>query len=178
MSDIPTSGAISLNQMHTEVDGASGSIVSINDADIRGLIGKGSGATMSFSEWWGASNSIDTQSLVVGTVTPNATYTGTYIGASQGGQHSASSAGTWTTGSMSDGTCNFKSGAYYRGLYWQSTYTYSSSTKAHLNIAGTHSNSGWTSLNTGTGTTLTRSSMSYATNSFLNTTTWQNGRAN
>jgi hypothetical protein len=173
MSDIPTSGAISLNQMHTEVDGASGSIVSINDADIRGLIGKGSGATMSFSEWWGASNSIDTQSLVVGTVTPNATYTGTYIGASQGGQHSASSAGTWTTGSMSDGTCNFKSGAYYRGLYWQSTYTYSSSTKAHLNIAGTHSNSGWTSLNTGTGTTLTRSSMSYATNSFFTTTTWQ-----
>ncbi len=55
MSDIPTSGAISLNQMHTEVGGSSGSTVSINDADIRGLIGKASGATMSFSEWYGAS---------------------------------------------------------------------------------------------------------------------------
>tara|TARA_R100000951_G_scaffold49592_3_gene41904 strand:- start:911 stop:1627 length:717 start_codon:yes stop_codon:yes gene_type:complete len=55
MSDIPTSGAISLNQMHTEVGGSSGSTVSINDADIRGLIGKASGATMSFNEWYGAS---------------------------------------------------------------------------------------------------------------------------
>jgi hypothetical protein len=170
---LPTSGAISLNQMHVEAGGSSGSIVSINDSDVRSLIGKSSGATSSFSQFYGASSSIDTQSLVVGTVTPNATYTGTYIGASQGGRHAASSAGTWTTGSMSDGTCNFLSGAYYRGLYWQSTYTYSSTTKAHLNIAGSHSNSGWTSLDTGTGTTLTRSSMSYATNSFFNTTTWQ-----
>jgi len=56
MSDIPTSGAISLNQMHTEVGGSSGSTVSINDADIRGLIGKASGATMSFNEWYGASS--------------------------------------------------------------------------------------------------------------------------
>jgi hypothetical protein len=57
MSDIPTSGAISLNQMHTEVGGASGAQVSLNDPDIRGLIGKASGATMSFSEWYGASAS-------------------------------------------------------------------------------------------------------------------------
>ena len=56
MSDIPTSGAISLNQMHTEVGGSSGSTVSINDADIRALIGKSSGATMSFNEWYGASS--------------------------------------------------------------------------------------------------------------------------
>ena len=57
MSDIPTSGAISLNQMHTEVGGTSGTQVSINDADIRGLINKASGATMSFNEWYGASAS-------------------------------------------------------------------------------------------------------------------------
>lgn len=55
MSDIPTSGAISLNQMHTEVGGTSGTTASINDADIRGLIGKASEATMSFNEWYGAS---------------------------------------------------------------------------------------------------------------------------
>lgn len=41
--------------MHVEVGGSSGSNCSINDSDIRGLIGKGSGATMSFSEWYGAS---------------------------------------------------------------------------------------------------------------------------
>ena len=33
----------------------SGNTCTINDSDIRGLIGKSSGATMSFSEWYGAS---------------------------------------------------------------------------------------------------------------------------
>lgn len=66
MSDIPTSGAISLNQMHTEVDGVSGTIASINDADIRALIGKASGATMSFNEWYGASSALETQTVTVG----------------------------------------------------------------------------------------------------------------
>ena len=52
---LPASGSISLNQMHIEVGGTSGTTVSINDADIRGLIGKGSGVQMSFNEWYGAS---------------------------------------------------------------------------------------------------------------------------
>jgi len=56
---LQTSGAISLNDMHVEAGGSSGSQVSINDTDIRGLIGKGSGAQMSFSEWYGASASTE-----------------------------------------------------------------------------------------------------------------------
>ena len=52
---LPSSGAISLNQMHVEAGGSSGTQCSINDSDIRGLIGKGSGSQMSFSEWYGAS---------------------------------------------------------------------------------------------------------------------------
>jgi hypothetical protein len=52
---LQTNGAISLNDMHVEAGGASGSAATINDADIRGLIGKSSGAAMSFSEWYGAS---------------------------------------------------------------------------------------------------------------------------
>lgn len=53
---LQTSGAISLNQIHVEAGGSSGTTARMNDSDIRGLIGKGSGATMSFSEWYGASN--------------------------------------------------------------------------------------------------------------------------
>lgn len=53
---LQTSGAISLNDIHVEAGGSSGTSASINDSDIRGLIGKASGATMSFSEWYGASN--------------------------------------------------------------------------------------------------------------------------
>ena len=71
---LPTSGAISLNQIHVEAGGSSGTIASINDADIRGLISKGSGATMSFNEWYGASSSIDSQTMYVGTFTPFFTY--------------------------------------------------------------------------------------------------------
>lgn len=52
---LQSSGAISLNQIHVEAGGSSGSQASINDADIRALISKASGAQMSFSEWYGAS---------------------------------------------------------------------------------------------------------------------------
>jgi len=52
---LQTSGPISLNEIHIEAGGTSGTTVSLNDADIRGLISKASGVTMSFSEWYGAS---------------------------------------------------------------------------------------------------------------------------
>ena len=53
---LPSSGSLSLNQIHVEAGGSSGTSASINDSDIRGLISKGSGVTMSFSEWYGASS--------------------------------------------------------------------------------------------------------------------------
>lgn len=52
---LPTSGQIDLNAMHVEAGGSSGSACTINDTDIRGLIGKSSGAQMAFNEWYGAS---------------------------------------------------------------------------------------------------------------------------
>lgn len=55
---LQTSGAISLNDIHVEAGGSSGSSATINDSDIRGLIGKSSGVQMSFSEWYGAANEI------------------------------------------------------------------------------------------------------------------------
>lgn len=55
---LQTSGAISLNDIHIEAGGSSGSQASINDSDIRGLISKASGATMSFNEWYGAASEV------------------------------------------------------------------------------------------------------------------------
>jgi hypothetical protein len=52
---LPT-GQISLNEMHIEAGGTSGTQCTINDADIRGIIGKASATQMSMSEWQGASN--------------------------------------------------------------------------------------------------------------------------
>ena len=56
---LQTSGQISLNDIHVEAGGASGSYATINDADIRALIGKASGVQMAFNEWYGASASTD-----------------------------------------------------------------------------------------------------------------------
>lgn len=53
---LQTSGQISLNDLHLEVDGASGSEVSLNDADIRDMIDKSSGAQSSISEYYGATS--------------------------------------------------------------------------------------------------------------------------
>lgn len=52
------SGQISLDDIHVEAGGTTGTNATINDADIRGLIDKADGATMGFDEWYGASNVI------------------------------------------------------------------------------------------------------------------------
>ena len=64
---LPSSGAISLSQMHVEVGGGSTAECSLNDSDIRGLISKSSGAEMSFNEWYGAASAslaTDTNSMI------------------------------------------------------------------------------------------------------------------
>ena len=52
---LPSSGAISLNQLHIEAGGSSGSQAAMNDSDIRAMIGKGSTSQNSFNEYYGVS---------------------------------------------------------------------------------------------------------------------------
>lgn len=70
---LPSSGALSLNAIHVEAGGSSGTSATINDSDIRGLIGKSSGAQMSFSEWYGASNLAIRTAWNPGNITRNKT---------------------------------------------------------------------------------------------------------
>lgn len=72
---LQTSGAISLNDIHIEAGGSSGTNASINDADIRGLISKASETTMSFSEWYGASNILTMSAQSLNTATGSASGT-------------------------------------------------------------------------------------------------------
>ena len=53
---LQTSGAISLNQIHIEAGGTSGTSASLNDSDIRALGGVASGA-IDFADFYGASMS-------------------------------------------------------------------------------------------------------------------------
>lgn len=51
---LPSSGAISLNEIHIEAGGSSGSQVSLNDSDVRDIKELSSGASSSFSNFYGA----------------------------------------------------------------------------------------------------------------------------
>ena len=53
---LPASGTIRLDQIHVEAGGISGTPCSLNEADIRGLIGKSVNSPMDFSDWYGAVN--------------------------------------------------------------------------------------------------------------------------
>lgn len=53
---LQSSGQITLDDIHVEAGGTTGTQASINDADIRGLIGATSGSEMQFSDWYGASS--------------------------------------------------------------------------------------------------------------------------
>ena len=80
---LQTSGAISLNQIHIEAGGTTGTQASLNDSDIRGLISATSGSTMSFDDWYGASAS--THTITQGTYSAsNATYYGFWSDVSTG----------------------------------------------------------------------------------------------
>ena len=58
---LPSSGQIDLNAIHVEAGGSSGSQASLNDSDIRAMIGKGSEASNhSFTDYYGVSSSTPT----------------------------------------------------------------------------------------------------------------------
>lgn len=65
---LPSSGQISLNEMHVEAGGTSGTQAGLNDSDIRALIGASSESEMEFSDWYGASANW-VQTLVSGSST-------------------------------------------------------------------------------------------------------------
>tara|TARA_B100000214_G_scaffold316450_1_gene249981 strand:- start:395 stop:1096 length:702 start_codon:yes stop_codon:yes gene_type:complete len=75
---LPSSGAISLNQMHVEAGGSSGSQVSMGDTDIRDMVLAASFAQNSFSTYYGAKRAFVLSNTVgFGNITnPANAYTG------------------------------------------------------------------------------------------------------
>tara|TARA_B100001057_G_scaffold146582_1_gene146549 strand:+ start:7 stop:663 length:657 start_codon:yes stop_codon:yes gene_type:complete len=105
---LPTSGALSLNQIHVEAGGSSGATSSLNDTDIRGLtaasgktINSTQGTTIDFDDFYGASSLVIdlTASGTAGTKinttgVGKSAVTTTYRGIST--TFSASAAGSWS----------------------------------------------------------------------------------
>lgn len=163
---LPSSGAISLNEIHIEAGGTTATLCTINDADIRALIGKASGVTMSFSEWYGASSSLYTGTVTVGTQA--IVYVGVFYGFLGSGSRNTST----TSGSISpvDST-NFYSGADIVACCWEDHSAGANYDLVLLEVAGNQSNSGWTTLDIA-GTTFSRTAGTYYYDSNANTTQW------
>lgn len=162
MSDIPTSGMISINQMHTEAGGTSGTACTLNDADIRGLINKASGAAMNFGEWHGASAVLDTQTVTVGYQAPS------LYGIETRGWESFG-----TIGSISDGTFNPVSNKTINTLAWlgENATGNTEVNAVFLQLAGSPaSNSGFTTMKVGS-TSFNRTAATFTTAS--NYTQWK-----
>lgn len=107
---LPSSGAISLNSIHVEAGGTSASMASLNDSDIRSMIGKSSGASNSFSEYYGISNT-----------EPNVDYVGRI----------------YTTGNgFPAGNANFSSGTKVIVVCMELATTEAVSANTYCNISG------------------------------------------
>jgi hypothetical protein len=79
---LQSSGAISLNEIHIEAGGTTGTLASINDSDIRGLINKTAGTSMAFNEWYGASSFTATHTLTQAFYDDSSNYYGKFLSGS------------------------------------------------------------------------------------------------
>lgn len=66
---LQSSGPISLDDIHVEVGGTTGTTVSINDTDVRNLISSTPGTQVSFDDYYGAVSSIWSVQVLTGTST-------------------------------------------------------------------------------------------------------------
>lgn len=161
---LPTQGALSLNAIHVEVGGTSGTTCSINDADIRQLISSTAGTSVSFSDFHGASSStasaLDTQTVTTGHVVSYYTFRG-YI----------RSGTTWTSfGSINDGSWDALSqAATINEISWN-TVTSPGYVQFKINT-GNISKTTFTSMKIGN-TTFTSASSNYSTTSTATNWAW------
>ena len=142
------SGTISLDQIHGEVLGTSGTTCSINDSDIRGLIDKTSAATMSFSEWRGAQRVLDTQTINVGSWSNNPYYLNGR-GYLQNAAYYYYEAHGWSGGTIDDGTSNFLNLDDINLLYHFGIPQAGVITESYLyfSVSGTHAQNAFTTMN-------------------------------
>ena len=164
MSNIPSSGTIRLDQIHTEAGGTSGTACSLNEADIRGLIGKSAGTAMAFSEWYGAAAEFTVQFT---TTVWSTNMPGAAVNVSRGWQTYNSRGAATTAVSKS----SFFGGADVVGYWFNQIQPNNNPATFYLDVNGTVANSddsfAQVSVN---GNNYSRSGLTYSVAN--NRTTW------
>lgn len=164
---LPSSGAISLNQMHVEAGGSSGTQASMNDSDIRGLLSAAANSQMTFSGFYGASSSILSTTMTVGTYTDS----GAYVQTTSNGYHPNTATGVHgATGSPVFGSMGSNSVSSIQSGATISVLLHNSLVGVRLQIDDNAavSNSGFTSLTVGS-TTYARTAASFTAGTNTNT---------
>jgi hypothetical protein len=152
---LQTSGQISLNDLHVEAGGTSGTQASINDSDIRALINKASGAQSTFTGFYGASFSYLNTTMTIGSYTDPGGYSGTNSGYND---HTKSDLDAVSWGSIAArGVNGIQSGAIVAKL---SHNTISQQLQLVMVDNTPIANSGWTSV-TINSTTLNRTAATF-----------------
>lgn len=149
---LQSSGQISLDDLHVEAGGTSGTECSMNDSDIRGLIGMSSASQAAMNAFYGASSG---QFLIpknngsgnytnLTRTSGSTTYTETgFIGSSNLTQSTSPYASTWSANQGSLSSTAFPGGNTIAGMVF---FANPGGTQVYIWINGGTSNSGWNSL--------------------------------
>lgn len=155
---LQSSGQISLNDLHVEAGGTTGTQASMNDSDIRGLVSAAANSQMTFSSFYGAS-AVSNWSATM-TVASN-----TYAKLTSYGYSVAYGGVIPTFGSVTDNTVDNFGGSTLHGLY----HILSS---LIFRVTGNHANSGFSTLTIGSNT-YSRSAALHSYDATYNFTVWQ-----
>jgi len=154
----PTSGAISLNQIHIEAGGSSGAQVSLNDLDVRYLANFSSGATMGFNNFYNRTR----YTVTSGSGTSGSTqYTGFKSSSPAIGSINTTSL-TWSTASVT-------------GMYYVLSGSQAYEVQLLLGGSGSGTNSGFTTYRVAGGTYARTSASFSGSSGFFSVWRWSSG---
>jgi hypothetical protein len=152
---LQTSGQISLNDLHVEAGGSTGTQASMNDTDIRALVSAAANSQMTFSSFYGASSSILSTTMTIGTFDNSAAYGGINRGYND---HTKNGSFNLSWGSLASRAVNsIQSGAIVTQI---NHFSVAQTIQLKISDNTPISNSGWTSLIIGS-TTFNRTAATF-----------------
>ena len=155
----PTSGAISLNQLHTEAGGTSGTQVSINDADVRRLKDGSSGTSSALNSFYNRTRYV----VTCASGTSGSTFVSGYKSSTPAVGSRSPTSLTWTSAS-------------WTGLYYNFNSPHANTYQLLLGGSGSGSNSGFTTMGLGSSQNFSRTSASFSSsNNIFSVWRWSSG---
>ena len=168
---LQTSGSISLNDLHVEAGGTSGTQCSINDSDIRGLLNAAANSQMTFSSFYGASAGYS-PTMTVGSLIVGGDYGSNNYGFNDGSESALfATSPDWGSLTSRDASSFSNSGATVEHLAYNS---FIAGVRLVISDNTTIANSGWSTMTVGS-TSFSRTSAAFTTSTGGqgNKATWQ-----